>query len=61
VKTNMSQMIIITLLKCKGWEMFYIYEKNDFVEIFKNLARYKSENNFVWKIIYQNNYVRRSN
>jgi len=23
-------------------------EKNGFVEIFQNLARYRSENNFVW-------------
>jgi len=24
-----------------------VHEKNDFVEIFKNLARYRRENNFV--------------
>jgi len=38
-----------------------VHGKNDFVEISKILTRYKSENNFVWKIIYQNNYVRRLN
>jgi len=27
---------------------FYLYEKNDFAEVSKNLARYRSENNFVW-------------
>jgi len=27
-----------------------IHEKNGFAEVSKNLARYKSENNFVWTI-----------
>jgi len=31
-------------------EIFFAHEKNDFVEVSKNLARYKSENNFVWTI-----------
>jgi len=26
---------------------FIIHKKNDFIEVSKNLARYKSENNFV--------------
>jgi len=25
----------------------YLYKKNDFIQMFKNLARYKFENNFV--------------
>jgi len=28
----------------------YIHGKNDFIEISKNLAKYKSENIFVWII-----------
>jgi len=28
-----------------------VHAKNDFAEISKNLARYRSENNFVWKVI----------
>jgi len=31
----------------------HTYEKNDFLEIFKNLARYRFKNNFV--LIVQNN------
>jgi len=34
-----------------------VTQKKYFAEIFKNLTRYKSENNFVG---YQNNYVNRS-
>jgi len=34
-----------------------VYRKNDFAKVFRNLARHRSENNFVGL---QNNYVGRS-
>jgi len=39
-----------------GTRMLFLHDKNDFAEIYKNLARYRFENNFVnikrmmWKI-----------
>jgi len=37
-------------VKRKLFKKIHIHRKNNFVEIFKNLARYKFENNFVWII-----------
>jgi len=44
---NLIELIGIDLIRMlKNW----LNKKNDFAEISKNLARYKSENNFVWCI-----------
>jgi len=52
-------MIINTYYDFSGiFSTYKILEKNDFVEVSKNLAKYRSGNNFVLK--YQNNYIGRS-
>jgi len=35
------------LIKNSSSILMFLYEKNDFVEVSKNLAKYKSENNYV--------------
>ena len=37
---------------------FFLHKKNGFANVFKNLIRYRSENNIVEP---QNNYIRNSN
>jgi len=48
---------LILLVSCLSSLNLNVYGKEDFAEAFKNLARYRSENNFVEP----NNYIRRSN
>jgi len=35
------------LLFLLNTQLTFLYGKNDFAKVYKNLARYKSENNFV--------------
>ena len=55
-KSNMSNLIfyyslfyIIAKLNAAFLQKKNIHGKNDFAEIFKNLVRYRSENNFIEK------------
>jgi len=40
-------VLIFTLLFLLNTQLTFLYEKNDFAEVSKNLTRYRSENNFV--------------
>jgi len=42
---------IITIIKLAYCRIEYAHKKNDFAQVFKNLGRYSSENNFVGQII----------
>jgi len=58
-KCSKNDNSIMNSRSSKDFEMLYdhfidwieLHEKNGFIVISKNLVRYRSENNFVWKII----------